>query len=75
MKIELKILNKNCYPEYATPGSAGVDLKAADDLPEDTELPESVLLALENLNATLKDAGIVDWTPGKYAAIINEQEK
>ena len=29
MKIELKILNKNCYPEYATPGSAGVDLKAA----------------------------------------------
>ena len=29
MKIELKILNKNCYPEYATPGSAGIDLKAA----------------------------------------------
>ena len=29
MKVELKILNKNCYPEYATPGSAGVDLKAA----------------------------------------------
>ena len=28
MKIELKILNKNCYPDYATPGSAGVDLKA-----------------------------------------------
>jgi dUTP pyrophosphatase len=29
MKIELKILNENCYPDYATPGSAGVDLKAA----------------------------------------------
>ena len=29
MKIELKILNKNCYPDYATPGSAGIDLKAA----------------------------------------------
>ena len=29
MKVELKILNENCYPEYATPGSAGVDLKAA----------------------------------------------
>ena len=28
MKVELKILNKNCYPDYATPGSAGVDLKA-----------------------------------------------
>lgn len=29
MKIELKIINENCYPEYATPGSAGIDLKAA----------------------------------------------
>ena len=27
MKVELKILNENCYPEYATPGSAGVDLR------------------------------------------------
>ncbi len=29
MKIELKILHENCYPDYATPGSAGVDLRAA----------------------------------------------
>mgnify|MGYP003468430089 FL=1 len=29
MKVELKILHENCYPDYATPGSAGVDLKAA----------------------------------------------
>ena len=29
MKIELKILNEKCMPDYATPGSAGVDLKAA----------------------------------------------
>ena len=29
MKVELKILNENCYPDYATPGSAGIDLKAA----------------------------------------------
>lgn len=29
MKIELKILNEKCMPEYATPGSAGVDLRAA----------------------------------------------
>ena len=28
MKIELKILNEDCYPDYATPGSAGIDLKA-----------------------------------------------
>lgn len=45
----------------------------ADDMPEDTELPQSVLLALENLNAALKDAGIVSWMPGKYAAIIDNQ--
>lgn len=47
----------------------------SDDLPEDTELPESVLLALEKFNQVLKDAGVVSWVPGKYAAIINEQEK
>ena len=29
MKIELKILNEKCMPGYATPGSAGIDLKAA----------------------------------------------
>ena len=29
MKIELKILHENCYPDYATPGSAGIDLKVA----------------------------------------------
>ena len=29
MKVELKILHEDCYPDYATPGSAGVDLKAA----------------------------------------------
>jgi len=28
MKVELKILNESCYPDYATPGSAGIDLKA-----------------------------------------------
>lgn len=29
MKVELKILNEKCMPGYATPGSAGIDLKAA----------------------------------------------
>jgi len=45
----------------------------ADDLPEDTELPNSVLSAIETFNASLKDAGIVSWTPGKYAAIIDKE--
>ena len=33
MKIELKILNEKCMPEYATTGSAGVDLRA-ESIPE-----------------------------------------
>ena len=45
----------------------------ADDLPEDTELPDSVLSVLETLNAALKDAGIVGFYPGKYAAIIEDK--
>jgi len=45
----------------------------ADDLPEDAELPESVLSALETFNASLKDAGVVSWSPGKYAAIIENK--
>jgi hypothetical protein len=45
----------------------------ADDLPEDAELPDSVLSALETFNASLKDAGVVGWTPGKFAAIIEDK--
>ena len=45
----------------------------ADDLPEDAELPESVLSTIEALNASLKDAGVVGWTPGKFAAIIEDK--
>ncbi|MFA7253850.1 MAG: hypothetical protein WC107_04805, partial [Patescibacteria group bacterium] len=44
-----------------------------DDLPEDAELPDSVLSALETFNASLKDAGVVGWHQGKYAAIIDNQ--
>lgn len=44
-----------------------------DDLPDDAYLPDSVLSALETFNASLKDAGIVSWTPGKYAAIIEDK--
>ena len=45
----------------------------ADDLPEDAELPESVWSAIDALNASLKDAGIVSWHPGKFAAIIDKE--
>jgi len=45
----------------------------SDDLPDDTDFPESVLSALETFNAALKAAGIVSWHPGKFAAIIDNQ--
>ena len=59
-----------CEPEYLRKLDADY---WADDLPEDTELPNSVLSAIETLNASLKDAGIVSWYPGKYAAIIEDK--
>jgi hypothetical protein len=58
-----------CEPAYLR------DLDAdywTDDLPEDAELPDSVLSAIDTLNSSLKDAGVVSWSPGKYAAIINK---
>jgi hypothetical protein len=58
-----------CEPKYFSEIHADY---WADDLPEDAELPDSVLSALETFNDALKDAGIVSWSPGKYAAIINE---
>lgn len=43
-----------------------------DDLPEEGELPESVIIALEDLNLSIKDAGPISWSPGKYAASLCE---
>ena len=59
-----------CEPEYLREINADY---WADDLPEDTELPDCVLSALETFNASLKDAGVVSWYPGKYAAIIEDK--
>lgn len=42
----------------------------ADDLPEDGELPSEVEAALEVLNAAIRKAGPVSWSPGKFAAIV-----
>jgi len=58
MKIELKILNENCYPEYATPGSAGVDLKAASIYESGFEIyPSQQLLISTGIAIHIKDPG------------------
>ena len=60
MKIELKILNENCMPEYATPGSAGVDLRAAS-LPKNglSIYPGQQLLIGTGVSIHIKDKGFV----------------
>ena len=59
-----------CEPNYL--GEISEDYWS-DDLPDDMDLPDSVLSALETFNAALKAAGIVSWSPGKYAAIIEDK--
>lgn len=57
MKIELKILNENCYPEYATPGSAGVDLKAASIIGAIEIYPGDQELIGTGVSVHIKDPG------------------
>lgn len=57
MKIELKILNKNCYPEYATPGSAGIDLKAASIIRAIEIYPGDQELIRTGIAIHIKDPG------------------
>ena len=57
MKIELKILNKNCYPDYATPGSAGIDLKAASIIRAIEIYPGGQLLISTGIAIHIKDQG------------------
>ena len=44
----------------------------SDDLPEEGELPDEVIKALEVFNEVLEDAGVVSWKPGKYRTEIME---
>lgn len=57
MKIELKILNEKCIPEYATPGSAGVDLKAASLEKGTWLLPGRQELIGTGISIHMKDTG------------------
>ena len=57
MKIELKILNENCYPDYATPGSAGIDLKAASIIRAIEIYPGDQELIRTGIAIHIKDPG------------------
>ena len=59
MKVELKILDEMAYPKYATPGSAGVDLKACYYLPKDgiSILPGRTFMFSTGIALHIKDPG------------------
>ena len=57
MKVELKILNENCYPDYATPGSAGIDLKAASIIRAIEIYPGDQELIRTGIAIHIKDPG------------------
>ena len=57
MKVELKILNEDCYPEYATPGSAGIDLKAASIIRAIEIYPGDQELIRTGIAIHIKDPG------------------
>ena len=40
-----------------------------DELPEDGELPDAVIVAIEEFNKVIREVGAVSWMPGKKAAI------
>ena len=58
MKVELKILHEDCYPNYATPGSAGVDLRVCY-LPKDgiSIRPGSQFMFSTGIAIHIKDPG------------------
>jgi len=57
MKVELKILHENCYPDYATPGSAGFDLKAASIIRAIEIYPGDQELIRTGIAIHIKDPG------------------
>jgi hypothetical protein len=56
-----------CVPQYL-PLLDSSDF-GCDELPEDGELPNRVINAIEDLNRVIKESGPVSWLPGNKAAI------
>ena len=57
MKVELKILDEMAYPKYATPGSAGIDLKAASIIRAIEIYPGDQELIRTGIAIHIKDPG------------------
>jgi hypothetical protein len=60
-----------CEPEYLRPVEYD---HWVDDLPEDGELPEAVEDAVEAVNKVIREQGPSAWYPGKYAAVLKEEQ-
>jgi hypothetical protein len=60
-----------CEPEYLRPVEWD---HWVDDLPEDGELPGAVEDAVEALNKVIREQGPSAWYPGKYAAVLKEEQ-
>lgn len=57
-----------CEPNYLSKISED---HWSDELAEDDDLPESIKIAIENLNELIGKEPSVSWSPGNFAAIIS----
>lgn len=57
-----------CEPNYLSPID---EAQWADDRPEEVDLPQTIIDAIEIFNKAIKNEPPVSWSPGKFAAIFN----
>lgn len=61
-----------CSPQYGR--SIDTDY-FQDELPEDGEVPDVILEAMEKLNAAIKAAGPLSWIPGEYVPTFQAKKE
>jgi len=69
-ETELRICK--CKPVYLSPINED---NWCDDLPEDGELPDEVVTALESLNKAISESGPVSWREDKIAIDVEDLRK
>lgn len=57
-----------CVPVYGRPIESDY---FEDELPEDGELPDSILEAMDALNKAIREAGPLSWRPGKSVPVFH----